>query len=144
MKPRRRAFCWSSAPLLAAALGVCSCSGEPPGNPLPPASAITGAVFTYASMSTAGPANRVQIAADRIPELRGLFEGSRIDNQPARWVVWGDLTLTLKGGGTQTYTLYYTFKGPGAYSDHLHRYFRGGSDAAFTAFMKAQDNSKSP
>jgi hypothetical protein len=80
---------------------------------------------------------RVPISADRCAELRRLFDGSRIDNDPARWAEWGDLRLYLKGGGTEVYSIYSTRKGPGAYSDHLRRYFRGGSDAAFESFLAA-------
>ena len=77
----------------------------------------------------------VKIPSDRVAELRGLFDESRIDPEPARWAVWGNLRLFLHGGGTEVYTIYSTGKGPGAYSDHLRRYFRGGSDAAFKRFL---------
>ena len=80
---------------------------------------------------------RVPISGDRCAELRGLFDGSRIDEDPARWAEWGELRLFLKGGGTEVYNIYSTRKGPGAYADHLRRYFRGGSDAAFENFLAA-------
>jgi hypothetical protein len=100
-----------------------------------PASVITGAEFVYGGMG--GPHSKpgVKIPSDRVAELRGLFDESRIDPEPARWAVWGDLRLFLKGGGTEVYTIYSTREGPGAYSDHLGRYFRGGSDAAFEKFL---------
>ena len=81
----------------------------------------------------------IKVPGDRAAELRALFDGSRLDPHPARWVVLGDLKLFLKGGGTEVYTIYLTKKGPGAYSDHLRRYFRGGSDAAFEKFMAHAD-----
>jgi hypothetical protein len=55
-------------------------------------------------------------------------------------VILGDLKLALKGGGSQVYTIYLTRKGPGAFSDHLRRYFRGGSDAAFLEFLAEVKN----
>ena len=103
---------------------------------MPPAEAITGAEFVYGPGSLGPTARRVRIPADRVAELRRLFDGSHLDPNPARWVVQGPLKLFLKGGGIETYVIYQTFEGPGAYSDHLGRYFRGGSDAAFAEFLK--------
>jgi hypothetical protein len=117
--------------LLGLASAVHGCQGDAPGNPMPPASVITGAEFVYGSLMQQETRRRVKISSDRVAELRRLFDGSRIDHDPARWAVWGELRLFLKGGGTEVYDIYSTGKGPGAYSDHLHRYFRGGSDAAF-------------
>ena len=120
---------------LALACSVQGCRSESPGNPLPPASVITGAEFVYATMDRDRTGPRVPISADRCAELRRLFDRSRIDNDPARWAEWGELRLFLKGGGTEVYSIYSTRKGPGAYADHLRRYFRGGSDAAFEKFL---------
>ena len=112
------------------------CHADEPGNPMPPASVITGAEFAEGPDLQAKTAHRVRIPPERVAELRGLFDGSRIDPNPARWVYWGELKLFLNGGGTEVYTIYATRRGPGAYSDHLRRYFRGGSDAAFAGFLK--------
>ena len=84
-------------------------------------------------------ARRVKISGDRVAELRHLFDGSRLDPEPARWAFWGKLRLFLKGGGTEVYDIYGTGKGPGAYSDHLRRYFRGGTDAAFEKFLSESE-----
>jgi hypothetical protein len=122
-----------------------ACGGErylasEPGNPLPPAEAITGGEFAFGPDLQASTARRVTISGDRVVELRRLFDRSRIDPEPARWVILGDLKLALKGGGSQVYTIYLTRKGPGAFSDHLRRYFRGGSDGAFLEFLAEAEN----
>jgi hypothetical protein len=129
--------------LLTFALAVHGCQREEAGNPLPPASAITGAEFLHEY----GPTGEMQgpgipIPIDRVAELRRLFDGSRIDHEPARWALWGQLKLFLKGGGTEVYDIYSTGNGAGAYADHLRRYFRGGSDAAFAEFLKNVEQAK--
>ena len=103
---------------------------------MPPASVITRAEFVYGPEGEEARAQRVQIPGDRTAELRRLFDGSQIDPDPARWAYWGKLKLFLKGGGIEAYDIYSTGKGPGAYADHLRRYFRGGSDAAFAGFLQ--------
>jgi hypothetical protein len=103
---------------------------------MPPAEAITGAEFVYGPETMAATARRVKIPGDRVAELRRLFDGSHLDPDPVRWAEWGKLRLFLKGGGIEVYDIYATGKGPGAYADHLRRYFRGGSDSAFAAFLQ--------
>jgi hypothetical protein len=103
---------------------------------MPSAEAITGAEFVYGPETEEATARRIKIPGDRAAELRRLFDGSRLDPDPARWAEWGKLKLFLKGGGIEAYDIYSTGKGPGAYADHLRRYFRGGSDAAFAGFLK--------
>jgi hypothetical protein len=120
---------------LALASFIQGCQTDPPGNPLPPASVITGAEFVYELFDNDRTGPRVLISGDKCGELRGLFDGSRIDREPAKWALLGELRLFLKGGGTEVYSIYSTGKGVGAYSDHLSRYFRGGSDAAFKKFL---------
>jgi hypothetical protein len=103
---------------------------------MPPVEVLTGAEFVYGPDTPAETARRVKIPGDRVAELRRLFDGSHIDPHPARWVAWGKLNLFLKGGGIEAYDIYSTGRGrPGAYSDHLGRSFRGGSDAAFAEFL---------
>jgi hypothetical protein len=121
------------------ALAVLGCQTDPPGNPMPPLEAITGAEFVYGPELEKATARRVKIPGDRVAELRRLFDDSRIDPNPARWAEWGKLKLFLKGGGIEPYDIYSTRSGPGAYADHLRRYFRGGSDAAFAEFLKQFD-----
>jgi hypothetical protein len=120
---------------LALASGCEGCLGAKPGNPLPSAEVITSAEFVYDSFLPPAERRRVTIPGDRAFELRRLFDQSRLDPDPARWVVLGELKLALKGGGSEVYTIYLSREGPGAYSDHLGRYFRGGTDAAFLAFL---------
>jgi hypothetical protein len=127
---------------VAISLSALGCQTDPPGNPMPPVDVITGAEFVYGPELEQATARRVKIPGDRVAELRGLFEGSRIDPDPARWAYWGKLKLFLKGGGTDAYDIYSTRSGPGAYADHLRRYFRGGSDAAFAEFLKQFDRSE--
>ena len=122
-------------PTLALATGCGGCLGAKPGNPLPSAEVITSAEFVYESFLPPAERRRVTVQGDRAFELRRLFDESRLDPNPARWVVLGDLKLALKGGGTEVYTIYLSKNGPGAFSDHLGRYFRGGTDAAFLAFL---------
>jgi hypothetical protein len=102
---------------------------------MPPIEVITGAEFVYGLESQDETGQRVKIPGDRVAELRRLFDGSRIDHEPARWAYWGKLKVMLKGGGMDTYDIYSTGEGPGAYADHLRRYFRGGSDVAFKEFL---------
>ena len=59
------------------------------------------------------PARGSPISGDRCAELRGLFDGSRIDEDPARWAEGGELRLFLKGGGTEVYNIYSTRERPG-------------------------------
>ena len=103
---------------------------------MPPAEATTGAEFVYGSGFAGPTARRVKIPGDRVAELRRLFDDSQLDPDPARWAELGQLKLFLKNGGIEAYDIYSTGKGPGAYADHLRRYFRGGSDAAFAEFLK--------
>jgi hypothetical protein len=102
---------------------------------MPPVEVLTGAEFVYGPETREETARRVKIPGDRVAELRRLFDGSHIDPNPARWAFWGKLNLFLKGGGIEAYDIYSTGRGPGAYADHLHRYFRGGSDAAFAELL---------
>jgi hypothetical protein len=102
---------------------------------MPPLQAITGAEFVEGLNAYEVSGKHVRIPGERLAELRRLFDGSRIDPSPARWAQKGILRLFLKGGGTEVYDIYWTGKGPGAYADHLRRYFRGGSDAALAAFL---------
>jgi hypothetical protein len=102
---------------------------------MPPAEAITGAEFVEGPEAYKDAGKHIKITGERVAELRRLFDGSRIDTEPARWAQKGILRLFLKGGGTDVYDIYWTGKGPGAYADHLRRYFRGGSDAAFAKFL---------
>jgi hypothetical protein len=111
---------------------------------MPPASVITGAEFIYGPETPEETGRRVKVPGDRIAELRSLFDGSRLDPEPARWAFWGKLRLFLKGGGTEVYEIYSTRKGPGAYADHLRRYFRGGSDAAFEKFLASVEQAAKP
>jgi hypothetical protein len=103
---------------------------------MPPLEAITGAEFVYGPDTQQSPRRRVKIPGERVAELRQLFGESRVDPDPARWAEWGRLRLFLKGGGIETYDIYSTRNGPGAYADHLRRYFRGPSDAAFAGFLQ--------
>ena len=120
---------------LALGCGLLGCRGDAPGNPMPPVEATTGAEFVYGPDTEAETARRVRIPGERVGELHRLFDGSRLDPEPARWAEKGKLKLFLKGGGIETYDIYWTGKDPGAYADHLRRYFRGGSDAAFAKFL---------
>jgi hypothetical protein len=103
---------------------------------MPPLEAITGAEFVYGPDTQQSPRRRVKIPGERVAELRRLFDESRVDPEPARWAEWGRLRLFLKGGGIETYDIYSTRNGPGAYADHLRRYFRGPSDAALAGFLE--------
>ena len=137
-EPRRPS--WPGVLLsLALVSAVQGCQAEPLGNPMPPVAAITGAEFVSGPETENASARRVKISGDRVAELRHLFDGSRLDPEPARWAFWGKLRLFLKGGGTEVYDIYGTGKGPGAYSDHLRRYFRGGTDAAFEKFLSESE-----
>ena len=81
------------------------------------------------------PSDESRSRATGPPNCGWLFDQSRLDREPAKWVVLGNLRLVLKGGGNEVYTIFLTRKDPGAYADHLGRYFRGGSDAAFLEFL---------
>jgi hypothetical protein len=130
-------------PCLALACAVLGCQTDEPGNPMPPVAVITGAEFVDGSEMQEKTARPIRIPGERVAELRRLFDGSRIDPDPARWAEKGKLKLFLKGGGTEVYDIYWTGKGPGAYADHLRRYFRGGSDAAFVKFLDDVEQTKS-
>jgi hypothetical protein len=121
---------------LAVVWGMPGCQTDRPGNPMPPVEFITSAEFVYGPETQEQTARRIKIPGDRVAELRRLFDESHIDLNPAPWAFWGKLKLFLKGGGTEVYDIYSTGKGPGAYADHLRRYFRGGSDAALAAFLE--------
>src|SRR3954454_14434752 len=117
-EPRRPS--WPGVLLsLALVSAVQGCQAEPLGNPMPPVTAITGAEFVSGHGIENAAARRVKTSGDRVAELRHLFDGSRLDHDPARWALWGELRLFLKGGGTEVYDIYSTGTGPGAYSDHL-------------------------
>ena len=60
------------------------------------------------------------------------------DWSPSKWIVMGDLLVTLKDGGTTTISLYQT-SGKGAYSFGSFSYYRGGnSDQLKQALERAK------
>ena len=97
-------------PCLALACAVLGCQADEPGKPMPPVEVITGAEFVDGPEIQEMTARRVRIPGDRVVELRRLFDGSRIDPDPARWAEKGKLKLFLKGGGTEVYDIYWTGK----------------------------------
>ena len=120
---------------LALGCGLLGCRGDAPGNPMPPAEAITGAEFVYGpdtEAETRGgsgfPAK--ELASSTACSMAADSIQSRLGG-PRR----ASSNCSLRGVEAQTYDIYWTGKDPGAYADHLRRYFRGGSDAAFAKFL---------
>lgn len=76
----------------------------------------------------------------RVPEsefaaLHALFQNSRIDNEPAKWVMFYPMHIILKNGSEMKVTVFLTNEDPGAF--RINRtYYRGGTNKAFEEFLR--------
>lgn len=76
----------------------------------------------------------------RVPEsefaaLHALFQNSRIDNEPAKWVMFYPMHIILKNGSEMKVTVFLTNEDPGAF--RINRtYYRSGTNKAFEEFLR--------
>lgn len=81
------------------------------------------------------------VSSIRVPEaefdrLHLLFQDGRVDRNPAKWPLFYRLNLTLKNGDPMSVSVWFTNDDVGAFRVN-RTYYRGGSDKAFEAFLRA-------
>ena len=67
----------------------------------------------------------VDIARPQIPQLLDLLRAGRVDINPAKWIVLGELECGLQAGGKTDIDLFYIDGKKMAYRTDPHEYFRG-------------------
>jgi hypothetical protein len=111
-----------------------------PENPMPAVEAIKSIRFVDRA-SEAG--TEFIIPTNLFPVFHLLFEGSRIDVRPAKWVILGDLFITLHSGDTLRLDIFSTHQPSGAFKLN-GQYYRGGTDNQFKKMLTREISNTAP
>jgi hypothetical protein len=98
-------------------------------------------VTVYEPLPPGGKQTWHEISPEHFPFILAAMRPCRRDPQPAKWKVFGEADLTLKGGRHFGIWLYSTSTGPGAFSAgrafNTRVYYRGGTDEGIKATIRA-------
>ena len=121
--------------VLCACLTAVGC-GNPISDVLPQASDVTAIEARLYNRPDSGPdiAPFSILQAD-FPKVLSLFDGAKVDHNPASWQGLGALSITKSDGSTCLVVLYWTGAGPGAFS--IDGYYRGSSDNEIISTLSA-------